>query len=674
MQKCLICKSSNTTTFEHESREGFPIELLKCNECQHISQLPKKETDIYTSGEFSEKYRDKATPSTAKIKSLDKKALKRIDFYSEYLPDPPGKVLEIGSSIGSFLHLMKLKGADVTGIEPDPAFSEFSKHQYSFPQENLMLEDFKSDKKFDLICSFHVIEHVPDPEDFVKRMKALSAPGGKILHEFPSMELHSWGDLTETYWQPHLQYFNAASVYKLFAKYFKIEKIGYYGSALFVVAKNEKPEYSEAEFKHYKRKAAFWKSLVRVTPSLKVKKKINLKEHAFRLFTEKNDYIQKSWLFGRYAIKEAAYVRKEKNKGGKIPVQHLTYFRGWENAGDTILSKTVRDSFNSKASIRWSLNKVTDEVTPNRIEQFNQNKLIVVGGGGLFLPDTNKNEKSGWQWPISKEELQQINSPIAIFAVGYNYFPGQTPNDLFVNSLNAIVEKAGFIGLRNYGSIEKVKALLRDDLKEKVVFQPCTTTIIRNLEKNLPSKVISKNIAINMAFDRYEKRFGGHIYEVLDAVGGSMKQLEKQGFNIHLVGHLERDNKFRISLDKIGVNYQEHVLQFMTPKEVYRFYNEMEVVLGMRGHAQMIPFGLNCKIVTLSTHNKMRYFLEDIEATELLVDLREETDTIEDRVLAAVDLLQQKSDYYQGHFKTKQDEFAQITEQNLNRILELIEK
>jgi SAM-dependent methyltransferase/polysaccharide pyruvyl transferase WcaK-like protein len=605
---------------------------------------------------------------------LDKKALKRLYFYEDYLPKNLKNSLEIGSSIGSFLHLLKLSGSEVTGIEPDPAFADFSEHQYSFPQESKLLEDFKTDKKFDLICSFHVIEHVPDPEDFVKRMKALSAPGGTILHEFPSMELHSWGDLKETYWQPHLQYFNAASVYKLFAKYFKVEKIGYYGSALFVVAKNEEPDYSESEFKSYKRKAAYWKSVIRMTPSLKVKKKINLKEHAFRFFTEKNDYLAKIWLFGRYALKEAAFVRKEKNKGGKMPVQHLTYFRGWENAGDTILSKTVRDSFNSKASIRWQLNKVTDEVTQQRIEQFNQNKLIVIGGGGLFLPDTNKNEKSGWQWPISKEELQQITSPIAVFAVGYNYFPGQTPNELFVDSLNAIVDKAGFVGLRNYGSIEKVKALLRDDLKEKVVFQPCTTTIIRKLEKNLPAKMKTKNVAVNMAFDRYEKRFAGKIYEVLDAVASSMKRLDEQGFNIHLVGHLERDNKFRISLDKFGVNYKEHVLQFMTPNEVYHFYNEMEIVLGMRGHAQMIPFGLNCKIVTLSTHNKMRYFLEDIEAPELLVDLREEVNSIEDRILTAVNLLQEKDSYYQEHFRAKQEEFAQITERNLDQILGLVEK
>jgi polysaccharide pyruvyl transferase WcaK-like protein len=112
----------------------------------------------------------------------------------------------------------------------------------------------------------------------------------------------------------------------------------------------------------------------------------------------------------------------------------------------------------------------------------------------------------------------------------------------------------------------------------------------------------------------------------------------------------------------------------MTPNEVYHFYNEMEIVLGMRGHAQMIPFGLNCKIVTLSTHNKMRYFLEDIEAPELLVDLREEVNSIEDRILTAVNLLQEKDSYYQEHFRAKQEEFAQITERNLDQILGLVEK
>ena len=670
MSTCIICGSKNIKVFEHITRDDFLLSFKKCTDCNHIEQIPRKDTDIYSSGEFSEKFRDSATPSASKIKELDKRALKRFDFYNEYMPKKMNSALEIGSSIGSFLHILKLNGANVEGVEPDKTFADYSQHQYGFPQHGVMLEDYQATQKFDFICSFHVIEHVPDPHDFLSRLKEVANEGATILHEFPSMEIFSWGDLKKTYWEPHLQYFNAASVYHLFSQFFKVEKIGYYGAALYVVAKNEKPKFKKAVFNQYKRKATLVKNLIKITPSIKVKKEINLKEFGFRLFTEKNDYLQKATYFGKYALKEINYVRKEKNKGGKKLFQHLTYFRGWENAGDTVLSKTVRDTFNQNDSIQWQLNKVTEDVNEKSIVHYNRTEHIIIGGGGLFLPDTNKNDKSGWQWPISPDLLEKISVPITLFAVGYNYFPGQKPNELFINNLNAIVRKAKFVGLRNSGSIEAVKSLIDADIKEKIVFQPCTTTIIRQLNPELPNKKKSKNIAINMAFDRYEKRFGSNIYEALDQVALALKKLDKMGYKIQLTGHLQEDNKFRILLDKHKVSYQSHVLQFMTPNEVYHFYNEMEIVIGMRGHAQMIPFGLNCKIITLSTHNKMKFFMDDLGTPELSVDLKVDFSSIKDRILSSVDLLVNKEEYYTDLFYQKQLNFYSITQTNLGEILE----
>ena len=65
---------------------------------------------------------------------------------------------------------------------------------------------------------------------------------------------------------------------------------------------------------------------------------------------------------------------------------------------------------------------------------------------------------------------------------------------------------------------------------------------------------------------------------------------------------------------------------------MYRFYNGVQCVIGMRGHAQMIPFGLNCGIVSLGTHDKMRWFLDDIGAADWYIDLTVETSTISDRI------------------------------------------
>ena len=59
---------------------------------------------------------------------------------------------------------------------------------------------------------------------------------------------------------------------------------------------------------------------------------------------------------------------------------------------------------------------------------------------------------------------------------------------------------------------------------------------------------------------------------------------------------------------------------------------EIDLVIGMRGHSQMIPFGVGCKILTLGTHNKMKYFLDDISSPDLLIDLNENFTNLSDHI------------------------------------------
>ena len=59
----------------------------------------------------------------------------------------------------------------------------------------------------------------------------------------------------------------------------------------------------------------------------------------------------------------------------------------------------------------------------------------------------------------------------------------------------------------------------------------------------------------------------------------------------------------------------------------------MDCVIGMRGHAQMIPFGLNCEIISLGSHEKMKWFLQDINAEDWYIELREEPETIAKRII-----------------------------------------
>ena len=61
------------------------------------------------------------------------------------------------------------------------------------------------------------------------------------------------------------------------------------------------------------------------------------------------------------------------------------------------------------------------------------------------------------------------------------------------------------------------------------------------------------------------------------------------------------------------------------PRKIIEAYAKPKLVIGMRGHAQMIPFGCKTPIISIISHDKMQWFLEDIQKPEWGVDVLSET-------------------------------------------------
>ncbi len=360
---------------------------------------------------------------------------------------------------------------------------------------------------------------------------------------------------------------------------------------------------------------------------------------------------------------------KYRSRGSGAPLCHVTCY-AVGNAGDTALSECVRRTFNQELGtpVNWRLETVYQPVDERLIERINATQALIIGGGGLFLPDTNNNSISGWQWACSKESLNEIKVPIVLYSVGYNYFRGQEPSELFIDNLNAIIEKSVFVGLRNHGSVEAVKVLLREPLREKVCYQPCTTTLIRRIMPELPPKKESGKIAFNFAFDRAEKRYGGRQEEILRGIVKSMYLLRDKGYDIYVVAHCVNDLSVLSEIQDRRKIHAVNATAWDLPR-LARFYNEMDVVLGMRGHAQMIPFGVNCHIISLSSHVKMRWFLEDIGAEDWYVELTKDVPSLVDQIVEKFTVIHER----RGAETTQrimeaQDKLLKITEVNMQSI------
>ncbi|WP_329208080.1 tetratricopeptide repeat protein [Streptomyces sp. NBC_00683] len=311
---------------------------------------------------------------------------------------------------------------------------------------------------------------------------------------------------------------------------------------------------------------------------------------------------------------------------------HVALFAdGQENAGDKVLPEAVRMCFDADTGPRrWHQQSVHRLVDEPVLEELNARRGVIVGGGGLFLPDTAPNSNSGWQWNIADDVLGRVTAPLAVFAVGYNVFDGQRyRRDRFAASLRALVERSAFFGLRNQGSVARVRELLPDDLRDRVRYQPCPTTVARHLDPDWTDPVRRDDtVLVNCAYDRANLRFGhdyGHFLAEMDAAIRATGERAE----VRYAAHMPADEKFVHDLRREhGTSLPVEPLYLRSNEQIRDLYRRTRLVIGMRGHAGMIPFGCGTPVISLVSHPKLAYFLTDIERPEWGV-------SVHDRALGA---------------------------------------
>ncbi len=143
-----------------------------------------------------------------------KNKLKLINAQSE-----KGKLLDIGAGTGDFLVVAKNDGWDTIGIEPsDKAKSIAINKGVSFAANLSDLENHS----FDIITMWHVLEHVPNLDEYILELKRLLKPTGTILiavPNFKSFDAEYYGRFWAAYDVPrHIWHFSKTAIQKLFSE------------------------------------------------------------------------------------------------------------------------------------------------------------------------------------------------------------------------------------------------------------------------------------------------------------------------------------------------------------------------------------------------------------------------------------------------------------------------
>jgi polysaccharide pyruvyl transferase WcaK-like protein len=151
---------------------------------------------------------------------------------------------------------------------------------------------------------------------------------------------------------------------------------------------------------------------------------------------------------------------------------------------------------------------------------------------------------------------------------------------------------------------------------------------------------------LNWATDRWHQRFATEerAHAALDDILNVLK-IEAQILNarIYLIEHLmpnelnDKAKQYMRSRFKETLKYTDHCVVYEDMnRELYPpfdytapffadIYRQMDFVMGMRGHANILSFSQNTPMIGLGEHNKVRWFLEDIKRDNNLVRLNKDT-------------------------------------------------
>ena len=205
IKQCPICFSRNyrlLSRFLPYYSLGLEERFFKCLNCGMFSLDPfpskKRVISLYRSSEYRKRYQQQNINWIGGSKNLENYLKKRL-IKVEKLLKKRGRLLDIGAGSGAFLAQAKKRGWKIKGIELDPQAIQYAKRKLGITLFRGELFDLKTPRHFfDVVHLNHVLEHIYNPVELLKRIKLILKPGGYLIIEVPN-EIYPLSELIQFY-------------------------------------------------------------------------------------------------------------------------------------------------------------------------------------------------------------------------------------------------------------------------------------------------------------------------------------------------------------------------------------------------------------------------------------------------------------------------------------------
>ncbi len=211
-QACPLCGGCDAVTLcTTDGKTGRPLNTVACRgfTLARVDPLPSaEELAAYYGEAYRSDYKGVVTPKLKHVWRAAHAALDRLRWVAPLLDGAPvRRVLDIGSGGGEWVALLARRGWQASGLEPHRGYGEFARQAYGADVSIGTLWDAPVTQTYEAVTSFHVLEHLRDPVDGLRRMAAWVAPGGRLVIEVPNV-LYPGGAPGNTFFRAHLFHFS----------------------------------------------------------------------------------------------------------------------------------------------------------------------------------------------------------------------------------------------------------------------------------------------------------------------------------------------------------------------------------------------------------------------------------------------------------------------------------
>ena len=262
VSNCPVCKATKFSPFlvcqDNTADTTQKFNLLRCDACNFVFTSPRPTATgivkYYQSGNYiSHSNEQKGIISKIYYYVRERALARKLAIINEFSTqnnqennqnqqeNQQKNLLDMGCGVGAFLEICAQNNWKIEGVETDSEARNLAQktlsnqdNQQKNQQENITIFadvfEIKTEKKYDIITLWHVLEHIHELDKTIIHLKSLLKPNGRLIIAVPNLESAD-AQYFKQFWAAydvprHLYHFSKKTLTQLFERHnITLEKI-----------------------------------------------------------------------------------------------------------------------------------------------------------------------------------------------------------------------------------------------------------------------------------------------------------------------------------------------------------------------------------------------------------------------------------------------------------------